>query len=215
MISIASTELWTRAAMLVAPLLVAVVFVVFAMRHMAREVEKRKEAWNRFAIENRLKLSSEPSSWLRRGELHITGQVGGMELDISTYQVRAGKSTRTWVRVRTLGAGPAGSFSVQRENLLTRAGALIGMGGTDVGQPEFDKEFLVRSAPETLAAEVLDAPLREHIAGLARQPRLSYTDGAIDLVWHAGDDSKEQLSAAVQLHAMLRGAFVRMTRRVG
>ena len=202
-------------AILVAPLLVAIAVLVFVVRHKARENEKRKEAWNRFAIENRLKLSSEPTSWLRRGELHISGQVGGMQLDISTYQVRVGKSTQTWVKVRTLGPGPAGSFSVQRENLLTRAGALIGMGGVDVGQPEFDKQFLVRSSPETLAAEVLDSALRELITGLTRHPKLSYEDGAIDLVWHADDDSKEQLAAAVQLHAMLRGAFVRMTRRVG
>lgn len=211
----ADTELMTAVAIQVGFVVLMVVVLVFVLRFKAREKDRRRAIWQQFANDNRLQLKSVSGGLFRRNELSLHGQIGELKLEISTYPVRVGKSTQTWVRVRTSAPGPAGSFSAKRENLLTRAGALLGMGGVAVDQGEFDQQYLVQSAPEDLARDVLDEPLRRQLQGLTREPRLSYSEGVTELVWRAGKDSFEQLSDAVQLHVMLRAALRRMSQTVG
>ncbi len=212
MIEQGNTPIWTFVAIQVAVGIVFVAALVFIRRRKAREEEARSTLWQRFARENSLKFTAEPSSFFKSGELRIAGRIGEHELEISTYRVRVGKSTQTWIRVLTRGPGPAGNFSLPRENVLTRAGALVGLGGLSLGDTEFDRQFLVKSAPESLPREVLDAQLRQQLVGLTGSPKLSYADGRCELAWFAGSDSIEQLSAAVKAEAMLFGVFRRTTR---
>ncbi len=207
-----NTPIWTFVAVQIGFAIVMIAALIFVRRKQVRLEAARRDNWQRFARENSLKFSAEPSSFFKPGELRIEGRIGEHELEIATYRVRVGKSTQTWIRVLTRGSGPAGIFSLQHENLLTRAGALVGLGGLSLGDPEFDKQFLLKSAPESLAREVLDAPLRKQLVGLTGSPKLSYADGSCELAWFAGTDSGLQLSAAVKAEAMLFGAFRRTSR---
>lgn len=180
---------------------------IFAHIISRRARERREELWRRFALQNRLELTVEPRSWLRHCALWIRGRIADLDLTLCTYTVRAGKSTQTWVRVRTDGDGPSGSFSVERATVLTRAAALLGRASIVVDRGAFDDRFAVRSNPASLAPDVLDEFVREQFSKLTRSPNLNYSAGMCELTWHAGEESEEQLSEAVKLHAMLRGAF--------
>ncbi len=212
MIQVSNAEILTRVATLVGGVGVVVAVAIFTIRMKGREHDKRVAIWRRFALDNRLSLVVEPDSWLKLGGVRISGRIGELDLDLSTYRVKAGKASQTWVRVSTTGEGPAGTFNVQRANLLTRAGSALGMKSDSVDEGPFDGQFLTRSTPPSLARDVLDESLRAHLATLTRSPRFSYTDGACELNWECGEESVEQLASAVQMHAMLHGAFARMTR---
>ncbi len=186
----------------------------FSIRKNRRVLEQREEIWRKFALDNRLTLAVEPELWWKFGSLAIRGLVGELSLELTTYRVRSGKQTQTWIKVHSRGDGPAGSFSIERENIPTRVGALVGMRDVPMGEDDFDGRFLVRSTPEALVREVFDAPLRAHFAGLTRSAKLSYAAGTCELVWHAGEESVEQLAAPVRLHAMLRGNFRRVPQTV-
>ena len=207
-----NTPIWTFVAIQIGFAAVIIAAMVLVRRKQARLLEARRDMWQRFARENGLKFTAGPASFFNFGELSIAGRIAEHELEIATYSVRVGKSTQSWIRVVTRGPGPAGNFSLQPENFLTRAGALVGMGGLSLGDEEFDKQFLVKSAPESLAREVLDAALRKQLMGLIGSPKLNYADGSCELTWRAGTHSIEQLSAAVKTEALLFGAFRRTSR---
>ena len=213
MILASDPELIPRVVTMLAGVGVVVAIAVVVIRMKSREHDKRQAIWRQFALENRLSLTVEPDSWLKLGEFKITGNILNLELELSTYRVQAGKATQTWVRVRTKGPGPEGNFRIETANILTRAGALLGLRRDTIDEGSFDHDFLTRSVPESLAREVFDEPLRAHFASLTRKPRLTYANDVCELTWQCGDESLGQLTDAVQLHAMLRGAFARMGRR--
>lgn len=213
MIQVSNMEWFRRIATLVGGVGIVVVAMLIAIRAKSREHDKRQAIWRRFALDNRLNLKVEPDSWLKLGEMRISGRIGELDLDLTTYRVKVGKSTQTWVRVLTKGNGPEGNFNIERKSIFSRAGALLGAKHDSVDEGSFDENFLTHSTPASLARDVFDAALRAHFASLTREPKLDYADGKCELTWHCGEESIEQLSAAVKLHAMLRGAFARMNRR--
>ncbi|HUR28004.1 MAG TPA: hypothetical protein VM509_07450 [Planctomycetota bacterium] len=184
----------------------------FVVRSKSRERDKRQALWQRFALDNRLHLDVGPDSLFDHGELRIQGRIGEQEVELSTYRVKVGKSRQTWARVASRVDGARGSFTVQRANLIHRAGALFGAKGVSIDKGAFDEQFLTRSEPETLARTVLDERLRAHFASLTRRPRLVCEDGVCELSWHCGEESLEQLARAVELHALLRTALARANR---
>lgn len=61
-----------------------------------------------------------------------------------------------------------------------------------VGDAEFDRDFVVASAPRSIAASLLQASVREKLAALPRNaegPTLSLKDGEVSLRWQALPDS--------------------------
>lgn len=81
-----------------------------------------------------------------------------------------------------------------------------------VGDAEFDRAFVIASAPRSVAAALLPAPLREKLAALPRSsdgPALSIRDCEIVLRWWAEPDS-DHLTAGVEVVAALHRAHRQM-----
>jgi hypothetical protein len=191
--------------------LVAALLVFIARWHALRRA-RREANWRTFALANRLELQVEPGNWLKHGSLRITGDVAGLDLELSTYTVKAGKSRQEWARVRARGLGPAGRFGVKDKEFLDFVGGWFGRKDVEVDGGAFDKRFVVTSEPESLVSEVLDEALRRQIASVGRFVKFSYADGEAEVAWMGGNETAEQLSEAVELHARLFGAFQRAGR---
>ncbi|MBK8694805.1 MAG: hypothetical protein IPN17_21625 [Deltaproteobacteria bacterium] len=72
-----------------------------------------------------------------------------------------------------------------------------------VGDPEFDRVFVIASAPRSVASSLLLAPLREKLSALPRSsegPALSLKHGEIVLRWWAEPDS-DHLAAGIEVVA--------------
>ncbi len=189
--------------------LLATGLMVFIVRFHARRRARREANWRKFALENRLQIHVDPGNWLKPGSLRVSGEVAGLSLELSTYTVKVGKHRQEWARANARGHGPAGSFSVREMEFLDHVGGLLGSRDIELGNPAFDKRFKVKSAPESLVGLVLDPPLQEQIAKQARVVKFSYVDGEAEVAWMGGNESVEQLSEAVELHARLFGTLKR------
>lgn len=96
-------------------------------------------------------------------------------LTLDTYTVSSGNnSSTTYTRMRAPYVNADGfRFQVYREGLFSGLGRLFGMQDVQVGQPEFDRDFVIKGNSESkLRALFANARIRELIRC---QPRISFS----------------------------------------
>ncbi len=107
----------------------------------------------------------EPTRWTGRGG-KITVDVGEWTLTLDTYTVSNGKSSMTFTRMRAPYVNRDGfRFVLYRASFFTPLGKLLGMQDIEIGQPPFDRDFVLQSSdPEKLKKFLDDETLRQKIA---------------------------------------------------
>lgn len=128
----------------------------------------------RKALENLTSLASRLGLELKRQPARlgfeptptVEGRHHGRPVRFFTYTTGSGKSRRTWSAVSAAGSG-TGPFTLELapENPLTRIAAALGMQDIQVGDPAFDRAFLVRSNDAAGAAAALLPEIRTGLLG--------------------------------------------------
>ena len=78
---------------------------------------------------------------------------------LDTYTVSTGKSHVTYTRMRAPYVNRDGfRFTIYRKNLLSDLGKLLGMQDIDVGDPEFDRDFVIKGNDESKVLALFGNP---------------------------------------------------------
>jgi hypothetical protein len=81
--------------------------------------------------------------------LSKTSQVGPWTVTLDTYTVSSGHSHVTFTRMRAPYVNPEGfRFTIYRKRFLSDLGKLLGMQDIEVGDPNFDEAFIIKSNDE-------------------------------------------------------------------
>ena len=83
--------------------------------------------------------------------------VGAWTITLDTYTVSmGGHSHITYTRIRAPYLNPEGfRFTIYRESLFSGLGKLFGMQDIEVGDPEFDRAFIVKGNDESRVIHLL------------------------------------------------------------
>ncbi len=82
----------------------------------------------------------------------VQARVGEWTVTLDTYTVSTGKSQVTYTRMRAPYVNTDGfRFTVYRKNIFSGIGKLFGMQDIEVGDPEFDRDFILKANDETKA----------------------------------------------------------------
>ncbi len=75
----------------------------------------------------------------------VVASHGDWSVTLDTFTVSAGKTTVTYTRIRAPYVNPDGfRFSVSRKGFFSGVGKMLGMQDIEVGQPEFDRDFIIK-----------------------------------------------------------------------
>ncbi len=99
-----------------------------------------------------------------RSGTRIEMTVDGIPAEVTSGGGGRRSIPRTRIRFRWT---PAGILRIVPEDLFTSLQKAFGAQDIQVGDPEFDRRFLVRGSPEAWVRDVLDAETRRHLAGIA------------------------------------------------
>lgn len=113
------------------------------------------------------------------GELDRNGRWKGLKVKLhvepwtivlDNYTVSDGETSTTYTRLRVPFVNPAGfRFQVYRKGPLSGLAKILGMQDIEVGDPEFDEAFIIKSNDEGTVRELLaDASIRQKIQALPR-----------------------------------------------
>ncbi len=137
----------------------------------AAAIARSLEPWARVARDRGLRFSSASGAPVLEGELLGIPCRAAIELDSNKFG-----HTRFWARPLAVGVGPD-----VRVGVVPNPGGVMGFLkhhlGQDipVGDEEFDRGFLVRATPESLASALLGPALRSYISALAVQRLGAFT----------------------------------------
>jgi hypothetical protein len=112
----------------------------------------RKEIWT--------KLSEEMDARYVKGGFAKGDRVevdhGDWTVTLDTYVVSTGKSTVAYTRMRAPFANPGGfRFMVYRKSVFSGIGKFFGMQDIEIGDPQFDHDFIVKASDEYKVRELL------------------------------------------------------------
>ena len=130
----------------------------------------RKEVWQ--------KLSAEVNGRYVEGGFWKGDKVqvdhGEWTITLDTYTVSTGKSSTVYTRMRAPYVNPQGfRFTIYRRGFFSDIAKWFGMQDVEVGQPEFDRDFIIKGTSVTWLRQLFaNARIRELIA---RQPRIHFT----------------------------------------
>jgi hypothetical protein len=100
----------------------------------------------------------------------VQAHVGPWTIILDTYTESSGESSVTYTRMRAPFVNPDGfRFTVYRKGLFSELGKLLGMQHIEVGEPDFDETFIVKSNDEMLVRTLLTDP--NLLALIRAQPR--------------------------------------------
>jgi hypothetical protein len=101
----------------------------------------------------------------------VQAHVGPWTITLDTYTVSSGESSQIYTRMRAPYVNPDGfRFTIYRKGFLSDLGKLLGMQDLEVGDPEFDEAFIVKSNDEL---KVRDLFARPRLRALVQaQPRI-------------------------------------------
>lgn len=106
----------------------------------------KEEVWTAFAQAARGRYVS--GGWLGRDVVRVPIGARG-ELTLDTYAVSTGKTTVIYTRVRVPYVNPSAfRFKVYRASVFTPVGHFFGMQDVEVGDRDFDRDFVVQSGDE-------------------------------------------------------------------
>lgn len=82
----------------------------------------------------------------------VQAHVGEWTVTLDTYTVSTGKSHVTYTRMRAPYVNVDGfRFTIYRKNLFSGLGKFLGMQDIEIGDPEFDRDFIIKSNYESKA----------------------------------------------------------------
>ena len=103
----------------------------------------------------------------------VEGAHGQWIITLDTYTVSTGKSSITYTRMRAPYVNPEGfQFTIYRRGIFSDIGKWLGMQDVEVGEPQFDEDFIIKGNDETkLRRFFADTRLRELISA---QPTIHF-----------------------------------------
>jgi hypothetical protein len=128
----------------------------------------REEIWRRLAAE--LGADYVESGFVKSGQVRVTH--GEWTITLDAYFSAASKSAYT--RLRAPFVNPEGfRFTVYRRGLFTDLAKRLGMRDVEVGEPRFDRDFVVQGNDDAKLRRLFAAPRLREL--LAAQPRVHLT----------------------------------------
>jgi len=129
----------------------------------------KDEIWNLLA--QQIGGDFQQGEWLKN-RARVDAKVGQWIVTLDTYAVSTGKSTVVFTRLRAPYVNRDGfRFTITRANIFSPIARTLGFQDVEVGEPEFDKAFVIKSNDESRVRTFLaDADLR---AQLSLQPKLT------------------------------------------
>lgn len=96
--------------------------------------------------------------------------VGPWTIVLDNHTVSDGENSTTYTRLRAPFLNPAGfRFEIYRKGPFSGLGKMLGMQDIEVGDPEFDEAFIIKSNDEGTVRELLANPrIRQMIQALPR-----------------------------------------------
>jgi hypothetical protein len=130
---------------------VAIVIIVVSTAAMRRNIN---EGWGSLAQRTGLTLEEVgPSTPFGRfGTPEVRGDFEGRAVKLWTYTVRHGRSSTRYTTMQMSLKNPSNyKLSIRRQTGLDGIGKALGMQDIEIGDAEFDREFVIKSTPETVA----------------------------------------------------------------
>ena len=146
------------------PLLFVVFFaVMFGIGVFSRQ--RRRNLWREFAQRYGGSFI-ESQSWLSSTGDYVSLMLDGFEVRLDHYVVSHGKNSTTYQRA-TIDAGSYAGFSAQiykETPLFSKLGKAFGGQDIEVGHPEFDEAFIIKSdSPARLTQSLNQDAVQEHL----------------------------------------------------
>lgn len=122
----------------------------------------KEEIWRQLAAE--IGADFEAGSW-RRGS-RVVARHGHWSITLDVYTVSSGKQTHVYTRLRAPYVNADGfRFEIYRKSIFTPLGKWLGMQDIEVGFPEFDDAFVIKSKDEARVRSLCaNAGIRQLIA---------------------------------------------------
>ncbi len=139
----------------------------------------------------------------KKGSGHrFTGRVNGVEVSLRLFQnLNEGESGGLWTEV-LLPPAPGISLELRPQDAIEAHRVKSGLAkDAQVGDPAFDKEFIVEMAPASLAPAVFDAELRRRLIELDPVKVLPGEGGGFRLVKRHWEE--ERFAALIETGALL------------
>jgi hypothetical protein len=122
----------------------------------------RKEVWRKLSEE--IEAQYVPGTFWKGDK--VVAEHGDWTVTLDTYAVSTGHATVVCTRMRAPYVNPDGfRFSIYRKTVFSGVGKLFGMQDVEIGDPQFDHDFIVKTTSESRVRELLGDPrIRELIA---------------------------------------------------
>jgi hypothetical protein len=169
--------------------------LVILLVHVVRTKHRVTKAWQAFARHYaRLHLTTEEGGWPR-----LSGEHDGREVGVSIISRGSGKesSLHTLASATCRRALP-NDFALRPQGLFFALQRAFGAQDLEIGDPVFDRAFVIRGADEGHVRAVLSDPsLRQSLlAAAAREPRLEVAGGQV-MVEHNTTVTKPKVLASM------------------
>lgn len=158
-------EPWMIAALIGASLLLNIPLVIWAIKKQAARNRQLQEALGSLADET--SGSVEPATSLKRAELQFPHRQQQASL---THHSTGGKHPvfSTHLRLNLEGL-PHFELRIYAEHAFSGLGSLLGFQDVQIGDPDFDKTFVLKTADEDCLRNFLDEQTRATLLALHRQ----------------------------------------------
>ena len=114
----------------------------------------QEEIWTQFANEV-------GADFVNEGLLKAKKVVGRFEnwvITLDTYTVSTGKSSIKYTRLRAPYITKDGfNFKIYKKGLFSNVGKTLGMQDVEIGDPEFDENYIIKGSDETKLIELLSS----------------------------------------------------------
>lgn len=123
----------------------------------------QKDIWRQLSAETQ--ASFVEGGFLKSDKVQATH--GQWTVTLDKYVVSTGKATVVFTRMRAPYVNPDGfRFRVYRHGMFSGLGKMLGMQDVEVGQPDFDRDFIIKGTDEGKLRQLFANPkIRELIGG--------------------------------------------------
>src|SRR5687767_4161231 len=133
----------------------------------------RSEIWRQLAEEIGGRYV-EGGLW--RGD-RVQGSHGEWTVTLDTYTVPVGKTYVTYTRMRAPYVNPDGfRFTVYRKSVFSGVATFLGMQDIDIGDPEFDHDFVIKGTDEGRVRTLFSSPSLRQLINAQRNIHLTVKD---------------------------------------
>ncbi len=138
--------------------------VALALTLALKQQRRAREQLTALAARLGLELKRQPAKLGFEPTPTVEGNHRGRFVRFFSFTTGSGKSRTTWVAVSAAATG-TGAFTLDlgHENFLTRMAIALGMQDIKVGDPAFDRAFIVKSSDPAYAAAALLPEIRARL----------------------------------------------------